>query len=78
MRLDYISKLKTSEFIQSNRFKMLIKLTTVIKCLCDYYPIFKLPIFSSRLIYSLLSNIKPNYPQLDSHKIWIMPVNKKY
>ena len=42
-----------------------------------YYPIFKLPIFSSQLIYSLLSIIKPNYPQLDSHKIWIMPVNNK-
>nr|DAS29841.1 MAG TPA: hypothetical protein [Caudoviricetes sp.] len=31
MRLNYISKLKTSVFIQPNRFKMLIKLTTVIK-----------------------------------------------
>ena len=79
MRLDYISKLKTSEFIRPNRFKMLIKLTTVIKWLCDYYSVLILPIFSSQLICSLLSNIKPNYPQLDSHKIWIMPVkNKKY
>ena len=69
MRLDYISKLKTSEFIQPNRLTMLNQINNSYKndfVIINLFLI--LPIFSSRLIYSLLSNIKPNYPQLDSHK----------